>query len=106
MSRRTLVRYAVVPLLAVVVFWYGGYLYFRGSSDWQEIQTLLTVDPAIQMAVGEVRGVSLAPLPFMYRFSGDYAKATLRVTVVGTKGEYQSTVEAERRAGRWVLLPP
>lgn len=105
MSRRTLIRYAVIPLLAVLVFWYGGYLYFKGSRDWQEIQALLAVDPGIHTAVGDVRAISLAPMPFMYRFSGDYAKATLRVTIVGTKGEYRSTVEAERRAGRWVLLP-
>jgi len=103
MSRRNLFRYALIPLIAILVFWWGGFFYFKGSSDWQEIQALLSADPAIRAEVGEVKEISVAPMPFMYRFSGDYAKATLRVTVVGSKGEHRGTIEAERRSGRWAL---
>jgi len=103
MSRQKLIWYALIPLAAVLVFWWGGYLHFKASDDWQEIQALLSADPAIQAKVGEVKEISVAPMPFMYRFSGDYAKATLRVTVVGNSGEHHATVEAERRSGKWAL---
>lgn len=104
MKRGNVIRYALIPLAAVLVFWWGGYLYFKGSGDWLEIQALLSTDPAIRAKVGEVKTMSIAPMPFMYRFSGDHAKATLRVTVIGNRGEHRATIEAERRSGRWELL--
>lgn len=104
-NRRKLLRYALIPLIAILVFWWGGFLYFKGSNDWQEIRALLATDRAIRAEVGEVKEISVAPIPFMYRFSGDYAKATLRVTVIGSKGEHSGTIDAERRSGRWILSP-
>ena len=104
MTRAKLVRYAVIPLAAILAFWWGGFFYFKRSSDWQEVQALLAQSPEVRAQVGEVKGISVAPFPFMYRFSGDYAKATLKVTVTGTNGEYRRTVDAERRSGTWVLV--
>jgi hypothetical protein len=103
-NRRKLIRYALIPLAAVLVFWWGGYLFFKGSSDWHEVQALLSSDPAIRAKVGQVKEISVAPFPFMYRFSGDYVRATLRVTVVGSSGEHRATVEVERRSGRWAFV--
>lgn len=103
MTRGKLVRYVLIPLTAVFIFWWGGYFWFKGSSDWQEIQGLLSANPEIRAKVGDVKEISVSPLPFMYRFSGDNANATLRVTVVGSSGEYRATVEAARRGGRWAL---
>lgn len=105
MTRGKLIRYFVIPLAAVLTFWWGGYFFFKGSSDWREIQALLAADQAIRAQVGDVRSISVAPLPFMYRFSGDNARATLRITVVGAKGEYSATVDAIRRGGVWALQP-
>lgn len=105
MRRGNLIRYALIPLSAVLVFWWGGYFYFKGSSDWQEIQVILSSDPAILAQVGEIKEISVSPMPFTYRFSGDYSKATLRITVVGTRGEHHAKIEAERRNGRWALSP-
>lgn len=104
MTRGKLIRYALIPLAAVLVFWLGGYFFFRGSSDWQEVQTLLSADPAIRAKVGDVKEITVAPFPFMYRFSGDYVRATLRVTVVGSIGEHRTTVDVERRSGRWAFV--
>ena len=73
MNRRKLIRYALIPLAAVLVFWLGGFFYFKASDDWQEIQALLSADPAIRAKVGEVKAISVAAVPFTYRFSGDYA---------------------------------
>lgn len=101
MTRGKLVRYFVIPVVAVLAFWWGGYFFFTGSSDWREIQAVLTTDPGIRAKVGDVKSISVAPFPFMYRFSGDYVRATLRVTVVGTVSEYRTTIDAERRAGTW-----
>jgi hypothetical protein len=104
MTRAKLIRYVVIPLAAILAFWWGGYFYFRGSSDWQEVQALIFQKPEIRARVGEIKQISVGPFPFMYRFSGDYAKATLRVTVTGTNGEYQATIDAERRGGIWALV--
>ena len=104
MTFRSFLRYALIPLLAVLAFWWGGYFYFKRSSDWQEVQAFLSADPVIRARVGEVKEISVAPLPFLYRFSGDYARATLRVTVVGSAGVHKSTVEVERRAGKWAFV--
>jgi hypothetical protein len=104
MMRGKLIRFLVIPLCAVLVFWWGGYLYFKGSSDWQEVQLLLSADPAIRAEVGDIKEISVAPFPFMYRFSGDYVRATLRVTVVGSSGEHHATIEVERRGGTWSFV--
>lgn len=105
MTRGKLIRYFVIPLTAVLTFWWGGYFYFKGSSDWQAVQALLSADPAIRAKVGDIKSISVGPFPFMFRFSGDYVKATLRITVIGTAGEHRATVDVERRGGVWVLLP-
>jgi hypothetical protein len=97
MSRSKIVRILLIPTAAVLIFWLGGYFYFKGSSNWREVQALLSADPAIRAKVGEVKEIALYPLPFMYRFSGDYMKATLRVTVIGTTGEHSATIYVERR---------
>lgn len=68
MTRGKRVRYVLVPLTAVLVFWWGGYFWFKGSSDWQEIQSLLSADSAIRAKVGDVKEISVSPLSFMYRF--------------------------------------
>jgi hypothetical protein len=99
-----LLRYVGIPLTAVLAFWWGGYFYFKGSNDWQEVQALLSADPAIRAKVGEVKEISVAPFPFMYRFSGDHVRATLRVTVVGSNGEHRATIEVERRGSTWAFL--
>jgi hypothetical protein len=104
MSYPKLIRYAIIPLVAILAFWWAGYSYFRGSADWQEVQSLITASPVVQSRVGEVTEISLGPFPFAYRFSGDYAKVTLRVTVKGTDGEYRATISAERRGGTWALV--
>lgn len=104
MSRAKLIRYVVIPLAAILAFWWGGYFYFKGSSDWQEVQTLISQSPDVRARVGEIKEITVSPFPFMYRFSGDYAKATLRVTVKGTNGEYRATIDAERRGGIWALV--
>ena len=104
MTRGKLIRYVAIPLAAVLAFWWGGYFYFKGSSDWQQVQALLAADPAIRAKVGNVKEISVAPFPFMYRFSGDYVRATLRVTVIGSNGEHQATIEVERRSGTWTFL--
>ena len=105
MTRSMLIRAFVIPVAGVLTFWWGGFLFFKESSDWREIQALLAADHAVRARVGDVRSISVAPLPFMYRFSGDYARATLRITVVGPKGEYSATVGAIRRGGIWALQP-
>jgi hypothetical protein len=89
---------------AIFAFWWGGYSYFMGSSDWREVQTLISQSPDVQARVGEIKEITVSPFPFMYRFSGDYAKATLRVTVKGANGEYRATICAERRGGIWALV--
>jgi len=104
MTRGKLIRYVLIPLAAVLVFWWGGYSFFKGSSDWQEVQALLSADPAIRAKVGDVKEISVAPFPFMYRFSVAYVRATLRVTVVGSVGEHRATVDVERRSGRWAFV--
>jgi hypothetical protein len=103
MNRAKLIRYTVVPLSAILAFWWGGYFYFKGSSNWQEVQSLIAQRPEVRAKVGEIKEISIGPFPFMYRFSGEYAKATLRVTVKGTNGEYRATIDAERRGGIWAL---
>lgn len=103
-NRARLLRYVLIPLAAILAFWWGGYSYFKSSSDWQEVQALLSADPTIRAKVGDVKVISFAPFPFMYRFSGDYARATLRVTVVGSSGEYRATIEVERRGGAWAFM--
>ncbi len=103
MSKSKLVRYVVIPLAAILVFWWGGYLYFKGSSDWQDVQTLISDNPVIRAQVGEIKEISVGPFPFMYWFSGDQAQATLRVTVLGSAGVYRATISAKRKNGVWSL---
>ena len=103
MSRARLVRYVLIPLGAILAFWWGGYFYFKGSSDWQDVQALILKSPEIRAKVGEIKEISVGPFPFMYRFSGEQARATLRITVLGTAGEYSATIDAQRRDGVWSL---
>jgi hypothetical protein len=103
MTRGRIMRYVLAPLCAILAFWWGGYFYFKGSSDWQDVQALVSKSPEIQSKVGEIKKISVAPFPFMYRFSGEQASATLRITVLGTAGEYSATIDARRRDGVWSL---
>ena len=105
MSQRRLVRYALIPLGAILAFWWGGYFYFRNSSDWQDVQALVSRSSEIQAKVGEIKDISVRPFPFMYRFSGQQASATLSITVLGTTGEYSKTIDVQRQDGVWSLSP-
>lgn len=104
LTRSKLVRYLFIPVAAILAFWWGGFFYFKSSSDWEDVQTLLAHSPEIRALVGEVKRISVDPLPFTYRFSGDYAQATLKVTLTGTNGEFQRTIDLEKRSGSWVLV--
>lgn len=104
MTRGKFIRFFVIPLVAVLVFWLGGYFFFKGSADWQEVKVLLATDPGVRSKVGDVREITVAPFPFMYRFSGDYVRATLRVTVTGSTGEHRTTIEVEKRGGAWSFV--
>lgn len=103
MTKGNLIRCLLIPLAAVVLFWLGGYTYFRLSDDWQEIRRLLVQSPAIASQVGQVSEITVSPMPFTYSFSGDSARATLRITVVGSSGEYRAVVEAKKRNGVWSI---
>lgn len=103
MSKSKLIRGIVIPLIAILAFWWGGYLYFKSSSDWQDVQTLISDNPAIRAEVGEIVEISVGPFPFMYRFSGAEAQATLKVTVLGTAGVYRATIRVKRKHGVWSL---
>ena len=102
-NRVKIIRFVVIPLAAIITFWWGGYFYFKGSNDWQAVKALISKNPEVQARVGDITEISVGPFPFMFRFSGDSAKATLRVTVKGTNGEYRATIDAERRGGVWAL---
>lgn len=103
MTKKNAVRYFFIPLIAILVFWLGGYGYFRSSDDWQEIQRLLAQSPTVVSKVGKVQQISVSPMPFIYRFSGDSGSATLRISVIGSSGEYRTTVQMRKLNGVWLL---
>lgn len=96
-------RYFLIPLVALLAFWFGGFAYFKSSDDWQEIQTLLAQSPTVTSKVGHVREITISPMPFMYRFSGNSGSATLRISITGSLGEYRMTIEAKKTSGVWSL---
>jgi hypothetical protein len=85
----------------VLAFWLGVYIYFMQSSDWREIQALVAQNPEIQTKVGKIKEITLGPFPFMYRFSGDAAEATLCITAIGDAGKYRATIDFEKINGKW-----
>lgn len=103
MNKAKLIKSVGIPLVAIVGFWIGGHAYFRTSSDWSDIQALIVDDPGIRQRVGEVKEISVRIFPFMYRFSGDSADATIRIGVVGSTGTFTNTIRATRRNGMWIL---
>lgn len=103
MSKAKLVKSVGIPLVAILGFWMGGYAYFKTSSDWSDIQALVADDPDIRQRIGEVGDISVGIFPFMYRFGGDSADATIRVGVVGSTGTLTSAYKAKRGNGVWSL---
>lgn len=96
-------RYFIIPFIAIVAFWLGGYSYFKASEDWSAIKKLLAENPVILLKVGQVKEITVSPIPFMYRFSGDAGSALLRINVTGSTGEHRATIELKKLNGVWSL---
>jgi hypothetical protein len=103
MNVRKLLSFGGIPLAAVLLFWIGGYAFFKSSDDWQALQALISKSPEARQSAGEIRSVEVALFPFFYRFSGDSASAKLRVTVSGNRGTYTKTIEASKSNGSWSI---
>jgi hypothetical protein len=105
MTKKKLIRMAVIPLAAIFLFWVGGFFYFKSTDDWQKIKILLGKLPEVQEKVGVVEEITLSPFPFSYRFSGDTASAKLNVSVKGNIGKTKFQGQYEKKNGEWVSPP-
>lgn len=103
MNKKKLVQAVAIPLFALLLFWVGGFLYFKNSEDWKEIRTIVANSSSVREQVGTVSHVSVSLFPFSYKFSGEWARARLSMTIKGAKGELELTQQFEKKNGRWEI---
>lgn len=86
-----------------VGFWLGGYLYFVNSDEWILAKKAISASKIVTSDVGQVSEVTVSPLGFSYRFSGEWGQAKLRLLVRGDRGEAKYSAELEKTNDNWTL---
>jgi len=103
MKQRRVIAYGAIAIVVAIGFWLGGYFYFVNSDDWLLAERQISTSPAVTDVVGKVKRISPSPLGFFYRFSGDWAKANMRMQIAGEKNVSRFKVELEMVSGRWTV---
>jgi hypothetical protein len=104
MTMKKTLLYGLLAVLVTVGFWLGGYAYFVGSDDWRVAQETIASSEVLTSKVGKVKGISVSPLGFSYRFSGQWGEAKLRLLVRGDSGESKCKAVLEKSKGKWKLV--
>lgn len=102
-NKRKILLYGVLAVTVAIGFWLGGYSYFKNSDDWSSAQQLISKSETVISRVGVVQKIALSPLGFYYRFSGDWAQASISMIVTGDKAEARFKANMEMANGRWSL---
>jgi hypothetical protein len=102
-SKRKLLLYGALAVTVAIGLWLGGYSYFINSDDWSSAEQVISKSEPVISRVGVVQKITLSPLGFYYRFSGDWAQMHASMTVIGDKAEARFKVEMEMANGRWIL---
>lgn len=103
-SKRKVLAYGVLAILVAIGFWLAGYFSFKTSSDWAEVQQMLSESGPIHSRVGPVKDISLSPFDFYYRFSGTWAEARLHITVHGANGVAHFEAELRKSSNMWEVV--
>lgn len=96
--------YGLLAVLVTVGFWLGGFLYFVNSDEWDLAKESISASEIVTSDVGHVKEISVSPLGFSYRFSGDWGQAKLRLLIRGDRGEGKYAAELEKTHDNWTLV--
>lgn len=104
LGKRKVVVYGVLAIHLAIGFWLAGYVSFKSSSDWTEVQQALAESELVSSQVGSVKEVFLSPFDFHYRFSGSWAEARLNITAHGVSGIAEFNAELRKSSNGWKLV--
>jgi hypothetical protein len=104
MSRKKILRSLVIVVVAILLFWIGGYTFFVNSEELVSIKSVITETDVVTTRVGKVNEITTSLFGFSYSFSGKWAHTDLRLTVTGEKGVAQFQVELEKSDGSWRII--
>lgn len=103
--RAKLIRGAAVAVIAMVLFWLGGFLLLTRGSDWPDIEAAIAADQVVQSMVGGVvRDVVPNLRGYSYSFSGDEGHAAFVARVDGAAGSKHLELSLKKQAGRWSVI--
>lgn len=104
MTSKKKLLYGLLAVLVTVGFWLGGFLHFVNSDEWYLAKESISTSEIVTSDVGHVKEISVSPLGFSYRFSGDWGQAKLRLLIRGDRGEGKYAAELEKTDDNWTLV--
>lgn len=104
MTSKKKLLYGLLAVLVTIGFWLGGYLHFVNSDEWILAKKAISASEIVTSDVGQVSEVTVSPLGFSYRFSGEWGQAKLRLLVRGDRGEAKYSAELEKTHDNWTLV--
>lgn len=102
-TKKKLSTYALLALVAIIVFWLGGYYAFVNSTGWTEIESAIKNNKVVVNTVGKVQKVDSSPLGFYYSFSGNWAEAKLNVVITGDVTTANFLIEVSKNNSPWKI---
>lgn len=104
MLNKRKVVYAIIIFVVILATWFGGYLLFINSEKWSSIKSVIKNNETVITRVGRVQSIKTSLFGVSYRFSGTFAHASLKITVIGEKGVARFKVEIEKSDDLWRII--